>query len=165
MPKRFTKTAQGRQEIRERRHALGRTARNLLLILDAHRSAPEWLDMVQGASEADFEVLLTAGLIEEVLAPAAAPTPGQGELAGKSARSPEETVAAVLDFESLYSQLTAQVKAQLGLVKGYRYALDIERASNMNELQALAERLVAEVTESKGSDAGRKLRRVFQLAD
>ena len=70
-----------------------------------------------------------------------------------------------MDFESLYSQLTAQVKAQLGLVKGYRYALDIERASNMDELQALAERLVAEVTESKGSDAGRKLRRVFQLAD
>jgi len=164
MPKRFTKTDLGRQEIRERRHALGRTARNLLLILDGSRTAVDWLDMVQGATEADFEVLLAAGLIVEV-ATAGAGTPVPTSSAGNAVRSPEEAVADVLNFEELYSQLTAQVKEQLGLVKGYRYALDIERASTIDELRTLAKRLVGEVTAAKGADAGRQLRRVLQLAD
>ena len=136
MPKRFTKTDLGRQEIRERRHALGRTARNLLLILDGSRTAVDWLDMVQGATEADFEVLLAAGLIVEV-ATAGPGTPVPTSSAGNAVRSPEEAVADVLNFEELYSQLTAQVKEQLGLVKGYRYALDIERASSHRKADRL----------------------------
>jgi len=158
MSKRFSKTELGRQEIRERSHALGRTARNLLLILDGSRTGAEWLAMVQGASEADLEVLLAAGLIEaQGTAVVRGAAPEQDVLTAPSPTAP------VLGFEALYSLLNAQVKEQLGLLKGYRFTLEVERAANMADLQDIATRLVEEIQRVKGDQAAQQARRAFGL--
>ena len=52
-----SKTDTGRAEIRARTLPLSRTARNLLLVLDASKTAGEWLRLVTGATEADLVTL------------------------------------------------------------------------------------------------------------
>jgi hypothetical protein len=88
MPDRYTKTDVGRAEIRARVHALTRTARNLLLIIDASRDGAEWVHLVQGASVADLQTLLDAGLVAAVgAAPAARPVAAPGASGPRTADS------------------------------------------------------------------------------
>lgn len=70
----YTKSSRGRQALRERSHALPRSTRNLLLILDASRPVRHWLAMVRGADWSDVAVLTRAGFIEAVAAPGAPET-------------------------------------------------------------------------------------------
>lgn len=70
----YTKSPRGRQALRERDHALPRSTRNLLLILDASRPVRHWLAMVRGADWSDVAVLSRAGFIEPVAAPGAPET-------------------------------------------------------------------------------------------
>ena len=50
---RHAKTEAGRAEVQRKSLPLSRPARNLLLIIDASRSANDWLALVQGATAAD----------------------------------------------------------------------------------------------------------------
>ena len=70
----YIKSSRGRQALRERSHALPRSTRNLLLILDASRPVRHWLAMVRGADWSDVAVLTRAGFIEAVAAPGAPET-------------------------------------------------------------------------------------------
>ncbi|MCH8179582.1 MAG: hypothetical protein IIA02_07350 [Proteobacteria bacterium] len=181
MPVRFAKTALGRGEIQSRAHALTRTARNLLLILDASRTGEAWVGMVHGASPADVQALLDAGLIEAVADAAPAPALQAGE-----GREADDTVPAsdafeptfaptqaegapALAFTSLsYSELNTRlnvlIKAHLGLIKGYRFTLDVERATDVIELQRVALRLVAEVESAHGVQVAAVARQTLGLA-
>ena len=179
MPVRFAKTALGRAEIQSRTHALTRTARNLLLILDPSRTGEAWVGMVQGAALADLQALLDGGLIEAV--PAEGATGGAGRQGNPPASEPEpepdtEAFAStqteappVLAFASLsYSELNTRlntlIKAHLGLIKGYRFTLDVERAADVIELQRVALRLVAEVESAHGLQAAAAARQTLGLA-
>ena len=57
----------------------------------------------------------------------------------------------------LYGALTAHAKETLGLVAGYRFVLEIERAAGPMALQALALRYLDRVAEQQGLAAVRKL--------
>ena len=46
----YSKTDAGRAEIRARTLPLSRTARNLLLVLDASKPGSEWVRLVAGAT-------------------------------------------------------------------------------------------------------------------
>ena len=72
MEARYVKTEAGRAEMKERRLALPRQARLLLVIIDASKSSAEWVAAVNGSSEADIERLLAEGLIEPQAGPARA---------------------------------------------------------------------------------------------
>lgn len=193
MPALYAKTPLGRSEIQSRTHALSRTARNLLLILDATRAGEVWVSMVHGATPADLQALLDAGLVAEVSAsgpplapPAAAETAHVPAFAaGPDASADTEPFAstqadpdadpsvgraaapgsafASLSYSELNTRLNALVKAHLGLIKGYRFTLDIERAADVIELQRVALRLVAEVESAKGAAAAAELRMALGL--
>jgi hypothetical protein len=197
MPDRYTKTDVGRAEIRARVHALSRTARNLLLIIDPSKEGAEWVRLVQGASAADLQTLLDAGLVAPAgAAPAARPAvapvataaaqpalasapaaahaaaqalPTGAPLAAATAvpdgapTAASAAAASALSYSDLYDLLPSLAKQHLGLIKGYRFALAIERAEGLPGLQKLARELVGEVESSKGPAVSQSVRRALLL--
>lgn len=159
MTGRCAKTEAGRNEIRTRALALSRTARNLLLVIDGTKSGDEWVSLVNGATAADLDLLLSHGLVEPLEAPAgrgsssgAAPAPGT---AREAKADPVLEAMNALTYGELYTLLTDQARARFGLIKGYRMVLEIEKASGLPELQAVAQRLITQVREEHG-DTGIK---------
>ncbi|MEY4750896.1 MAG: hypothetical protein RIQ60_3110 [Pseudomonadota bacterium] len=143
----YRKTLAGRTEIRDRALALSRTARNLLLIIEPSQPAQHWLGMLLGATEGDLFALLQSGLIE--------PLPG--------AVTVEEEVAAVtpLSYTELYESLNGLVREQLGLFKGYRFTLEIEKASGLPELTDVARRFIETVRDQRGATAAQMVARAL----
>jgi len=155
-----SKTDAGRAEIRARALPLSRTARNLLLVLDASKTAGEWLQLVAGATETDLETLRQHGLI--------APQ-GMGGQTPRPAPVAAAPVAAVadgarlLDRAALYIYLSGEATKLLGPFKGYNFALEVERADSLAALQALALQLVERVHKAKGAAAAAAVRGALGL--
>ncbi|MDX9843158.1 MAG: hypothetical protein RBT42_05320 [Aquabacterium sp.] len=139
---------------------LSRTARNLLFVIDAARPAVEWLGMVQGATLGDLQTLSDAGLIaaqsNAVVATAAPTAPAES--------APVSGPAGELSYGQLYEQLNAQIKRHLGLIKGYHFSLEIEKASSLVDLREVAVRLVDEVQRAKGESAAQSTQIALGLA-
>src|SRR5205814_7243630 len=89
-----------------------------------------WVQLVHGATEADLQQLLSLGLI--IYKQDAAPG-----LQLRSNRTLAEALA-LLSYEQLYALMTSQARDRLGLVRGFRFVLSIERCSNIDELRQLA---------------------------
>lgn len=159
MADRYIKTDTGRAEIQARVHAISRTARNLLLILDGSRDGAEWVGMVRGATPADLTTLLDAGLI--ALIPGSAPTASAPNPA--AAAVAESAAAAPLSYAELYELLPSLAKEQLGLMKGYRYALAIEKADGLTGLQRVAQDMLVEIERNKGAAMARSVKRALLL--
>lgn len=161
----YAKTELGQIEIRERAHALQRHSRTLLVLADGTRTGEQLLGLVQGATAADLAVLVEAGLIAETGAsrgtkapaapaaapPAAGPAPAEAEPEGN------------LGYRELYDSLNALSKEQLGLFKGYKFALEIEKADGVEGLREVALRLVDEVQKVKGDSAAQMVRRALGI--
>ncbi|RTL41098.1 MAG: hypothetical protein EKK53_14185 [Burkholderiales bacterium] len=167
----YAKTDAGRAEIRARALPLSRTARNLLLVLDASKTASDWLRLVAGATEADFEMLRQQGLIAEqnaaghrVAPPAAAPAaaPAVTPAAAPAAKAPAAG-SPLLDRAALYTYLSGEATKLLGPFKGYAFALEVERADGLPALQALALQLVEKVQKAKGDAAAAAVREALGL--
>lgn len=168
MPSGLAKTEAGSAEIRERSHALPRHARTLLVLADGTRNADQLLAMVQGATPADIALLLDAGLVAETgrsraaaAAPAAAPAPAPA--AEPAAPEPAKEEESALGYRELYDSLNALSKEQLGLFKGYKFALDIEKANGLEGLREVAQRLIEEVERVKGESAAQMVRRALGM--
>jgi len=163
----YQKTEAGRAEIKSRALALSRVARNLLLVLDASKTARQWLALVQGATEADFELLLQHALVAAPFGATAAIPAAGAAAAPAPAASPvlalDGSELPQLGYEELYAYLTRHAKQYLGLMKGYRVVLDVERCGNLHELQMLAQRFVEQVREAQGEDLARQVRRAMGM--
>ena len=169
----FSKTEAGRAEIRARTLPLSRTARNLLLVLDASKPGSEWVRLVAGATEADFETLRQHGLIAAQNA-AGQPIPMQPPAAAPVATAPAPLAPAapapaaaghspLLDRAALYTYLSGEATKLLGPFKGYAFALEVERADSLATLQGLALQLVERVQKAKGEDAAQAVRDALGL--
>jgi hypothetical protein len=171
----YAKTIAGRAEIRARSLPLSRTARNLLLVLDPSKPASEWLRLVAGASETDFETLRQQGLIAPQNAagqpmaaqpPAAAPAFAATAPAALSPAVPAPAPSGhspLLDRAALYTYLSGEATKLLGPFKGYAFALEVERADSLAALQQLALQLVERVQKAKGEDAAQAVRDALGL--
>ncbi len=166
------KTEAGRREITERALPLSRSARNLLFSIDLNRNAGEWLALVRGSGPVELQQLLAAGLIGRAAGPAApAPPAGIGTPVQPAAAEPPRTTARMsladalegLNYQLLYDRLTLEARQQLGLFKGYRMILDIEKCSGPAELRSLALQFVEQVRLGKGDADARALAQ--RLAD
>ena len=165
----YQKTDAGRAEMKVRQLVNARATRNLLLVIDASKSARQWLGLVQGSTEADVQQLLDLGLIRAAgAAPAAAPSAS----APAPVPSPAAPVAAPavaaagepqLDYEQLYAYLTRHAKQYLGLMKGYKVVLEVERCSGLPELQDYARRFVEMVREAQGDDLAEQVKRAMGM--
>ena len=148
----YQKTEAGRAEIKLRALQLSRSARNLLLMLDGTRSARDWLAMINGTTETDLAFLASHGLIVSttIASPPPAPAEALPDVEG-------------MGYDELYSYLTQNAKKLLGLIKGYRMVLDVERCTDLAGLQELAWRLVSEVDRAQGDEAAERVRRELRL--
>lgn len=153
---RYARTEAGRAEIQRRAQPLTRAGRNLLLTIDASRSAEDWLVRVQGATEGDLQALIDAGLVAAA-APGLPPSP-----------APRMSLAQALEtkrFQTLYERITAEARPRLGMIKGYKLILDLERCSGPAEIRALAQRFVEQVRAADGDSAAVALAQVLLAPD
>lgn len=157
MPLRFAKTDAGRQEINQGRHKLTRSMRNLLLLIDESRPAEQWLQLVHGASEADLHHLAAQGLIAAHAAPLHA-------VAAQASSGSLSDALAHLGYDELYTLLTSQARDRLGLIGGYRFVLEVEKAGGVEDLRKLAERFLTLVKQHQGEAAERQMRVVLCAA-
>ena len=156
MQRRFIKTDAGRDEIKSRTHKITRTARNLLLILDAARPGNDWVNLIHGATAADLDLLLEQGLIEIARSDT-----------HDGARAPAKTMAEAinsLNYDQLYGLLTSQARDRLGLFKGFKMVLEVEKCNGVVELQALAVRFVDMVRDAQGDGAAKQMRLALGMA-
>jgi hypothetical protein len=142
----YRKTVDGRAEIRERSLALSRTARNLLLIIEPSQPAHHWLNMLLGANEGDLVALLQSGLIEVVY---------------DDVVEDDLDTGSTLTYGEMYDSLNGLIREQLGLFKGYRFSLDIEKASGLPELTDVARRFIDTVHEQRGDAAAQMVARAL----
>ncbi|HEY1089841.1 MAG TPA: hypothetical protein VGE47_01985 [Burkholderiaceae bacterium] len=160
----YAKTEAGRAEIKARALGLSRTARNLLLVIDTTKTARAWLVLVQGAEGEHLRALLESGLIVAVsaaVAVQAAPQPVA--LSARLQQAYGETP--LLNYEELSSFLSGQAPKQLGLIKGYSMALDVEKCRDLAELQELGLTFIERVASKQGEDAARKMRLLMGVRD
>ncbi len=190
---RLGRTALGQQEITAKKVALARPARNLLLIIDGRQPAGDWLALVRGATLDDLQQLVASGLVAVASPAQAAPpattaaTTAAATPAAAPARtagpatlppSPADTLPSVpgatgrmslsealqgQSYKVLYDRLTAEARPLLGLIKGYKLILDIERCNGPDEIRLLAERVVEQVRALHGNTKARALAQ--RLAD
>jgi hypothetical protein len=146
---------------------LSRSARNLLFIIDDTRPAMQWLTMVHGAGADDLQSLLQAHLVESVPGgrrePAEPPAADRPRARAVAAPSPPAVFATPLSYAEFHAGLTDMVREQLGLLKGYRISLEIERASGLSDLVEVAMRFADEVQKLHGAAAAQLVRRTLNL--
>ena len=155
---RYVKTEAGRDEIRGRALPLSRTARNLLLIIDASRTAQEWLGLVQGCGPAEMRALFDAGLV--VQSGAAVPPPVAAAAADAAPVPVRMSLAQALearDHRLLCRRMLAEARPRLGMVKGYWMALEVDHCQNPADVRALALRFVEQVRATQGDMAAMAL--------
>jgi hypothetical protein len=159
MAKPLSKTPAGHHEIRARTLSLARPARTLLVLADGSRSREQLLKMVQGASSDDLAALISAGLLSD--------TPDEPDARPEvpaSAPVASDAVETSLTYHELYDSLNALCKEQLGLFKGFRYSLEIEKADGVAGLREVAQRFAADVQKTNGDTAAQMVRRALGLA-
>ncbi|MFG6414180.1 hypothetical protein ACG02S_09745 [Roseateles sp. DC23W] len=159
-----SKTEAGRAEIRARALPLSRAARNLLLVLDASKPLGEWLRLVTGATPEDLQALREHGLIAPQGSAGLAPAPAASAAASPvppaaaPATAPAPAPALLNDRAALYSYLSGEAPRLLGTMKGYLFALEVEKADSLPALQTLAQNLVERVQKAKGDEAAAAVR-------
>jgi hypothetical protein len=176
MPSRYVRTAAGQAEIQGRALKLSRPVRNLLLVINDTRTIEDWLVQVNGITPEDVAMLRSEGLIAEVgavAAPAAAKPAApakpldlrEGAANAKPAAPASAPAAADGDwartqdvirnagYAALYDALTSIGKAKLGLMRGYRFVLEVEKCNGQDELRLLALKFVEQLRAEHGMGA------------
>ncbi|MFZ5547728.1 MAG: hypothetical protein ACOZJX_03465 [Pseudomonadota bacterium] len=174
MSSRYIRTAAGQAEIQARALKLSRPVRNLLLVINDSRTIDDWLVQVHGVTPEDVALLRAEGLISEAggaapsAAKAAAPAARPADLrdaGGKPAPAAAPAAAQDADwvrtqevirhagYNALYDALTSIGKAKLGLMRGYRFVLEVEKCNGPDELRALALKFVDQLRTEHGMGA------------
>ena len=159
----LVKTEAGQREIRERAVELPRSARTLLVLADGTRDREQLLTMVRGSSVKDVETLVQAGLIAEGGAGTTAATRSASHDKPVPATERSEEPASALGFKEMYECLTELIREQLGVMKAFKYTLEVEKASTVDDLQVLAKRFIDDVQKQKGDSAANMVRRALGM--
>jgi hypothetical protein len=167
---RYARTEAGRAEIQRRAQPLTRAGRNLLLTIDASRSAEDWLVLVQGATEDDLLALIQGGLVavQPAAKPAVAAAPQAPQAAPQptapQAAAPRMSLAQALQARSqevLLRRVLAEARPRLGRVRGYMLVVEAEYCVTADDVRALALKLVEQVRERDGDRAAIALAQVL----
>jgi hypothetical protein len=159
MPQTLVKTEAGQREIRDRAVDLARSARTVLVLADGTRDREQLLAMVKGSTLQDIDALLKAGLVAEGSA-AEADKPRSAKAAAAAAAT---APASALGFKELYDCLTEMIREQMGVLKAFKYTLDVEKASTVDDLREVAQRFIDDVQKQKGDSAENMVRRALGM--
>jgi hypothetical protein len=159
----WSKTEAGRAEVQARALVKERLQRNLLLLIDGVKTEEMLLANVVGLKPEDFKFLESLHLI----APAPSSSSGRSSSSsadrGNAATQPM-TLPPPLDepLEMDYGQFTARltqlISSELGL-RGFTLTLAVEKASTIEDLRAVGERVLEQIRERKGEAVAEKARR------
>lgn len=170
MSSRYVRTPAGQAEIQARTLPLSRSVRNLLLVINDSRTIDDWLVQVHGVTAGDVAMLRAEGLITEAPAAAARGTApakpvdlreaaARGTPADDGEWQRARKVIGSAGYNALYDALNSVGKAKLGLVRGYRFVLEVEKCSGPDELRQMALKFADQLRAEHGMAA------VGELAD
>ena len=148
-----------------------RAQRNLLLVIDGIKTDEMLLANLTGITVDDFAALQSLGLIAPVagasgsrsgVSPSgrgagAVPTPAATTAKATATATPDPSP---LDYGEFTQALTQMISKELGL-RGFVLTLAVEKAGTIEELQAVAQRTLAQIAERKGEAAAAAARRVL----
>jgi len=157
----WVKTDAGRAEMQNRALVKERARRNLLLLIDGAKSEEMLLANLAGISAADFQELRKLDLI----APATGAVTVGNPARANAFEATRPTMPLPLEGKSLdYSQFTAAltklISSQLGL-RGFTLTLAVDKASTIEELRDVAQRVIEQVRERKGEAAAIEARKTL----
>ena len=159
----YVKTEAGQSELRDRLLNMPRSARTLLVLVDGTRSGEQLLEMVKGSSTEDIDTLVRMKLIAGGAAAGGSAAPSEGGTRTKAATSSSDGPATPLEFKELYVVLNELVREQLGILKAFKYTLEVEKATETSQLLEVAERFIKDVQASKGDTAAKMVRRALGM--
>lgn len=162
----WTKTDAGRVEMQTRALVKERAQRNLLLVIDGIKTEAMLLAHLAGISEVDFQTLRSLGLIVP-----ASPAPSRSSSGSMQAPSPRATAPlpaapgpaepdVPLDYGAFTAALTQLISRELGL-RGFVLTLAVEKAGTIEELQAVAQRTLAQIQDRRGEATAAAARRAL----
>jgi hypothetical protein len=152
----WSKTDEGRAEMQGRTLVKERAQRNLLLLIDGVKTEEMLLANVAGVKPEDFQFLESLNLI----------TPVAGSSSRSSAEKPpafaetEPVDIGLLDYPKFTAALTQMISSELGL-RGFTLTLAVEKASSIEELREVADRVLDQIRDRKGLPAAEKARRTL----
>ena len=158
----WVKTDAGRAEMQTRALVKDRARRNLLLLIDGNKSEEMLLANLTGISAEDFQDLRKLDLI----APAAGAVTvgGSASRSAESARpttpAPPPVAETPLDYSSFTAALTKLISSNLGL-RGFTLTLAVDKASTIEELQGVAQRVIDQIRDRKGEAAASEARKTL----
>ena len=156
----WVKTDAGRAEMQNRALVKERARRNLLLLIDGQKSEEMLLANLAGITAADFQELRKLDLI----APAAGAVTVGNTARAISSEASRPTVPPLdvtsLDYSAFTAALTKLISAQLGL-RGFTLTLAVDKASTIEELRDVAQRVIEQVRERKGEAAASEARKTL----
>lgn len=152
----WSKTDEGRAEMQTRALVKERSQRNLLLLIDGVKTEEMLLANVVGVKPEDFKLLESLNLIAPVAGSSSRPS---GEKAAAFAET-EPADIAPLDYPKFTAALTQMISSELGL-RGFTLTLAVEKASSIEELRDVADRVIEQIRDRKGLPAAEKARRTL----
>jgi hypothetical protein len=155
----WVKTDAGRAEIQTRALIKERARRNLLLLIDGSKSEEMLLAHLAGITAQDFQELRKLDLI----APASGAVTLGGARAGSSADTGRPTAPMPLNGKSLEraefaAALTRIITDHLGL-RGFTLTLAVDKATSLEELRDVGQRVLEQVRERRGEAAALEARK------
>jgi hypothetical protein len=160
----WAKTDTGRAEMQTKALIKERSQRNLLLLIDGHKTEEMLLANVVGITPDDFTTLEAMGLIEPVAAPAGrtASRPAAAPAAAPAPATPPapSAPAGPLDYAHFTQTLTQLISKELGL-RGFTLTLAVEKAGTIQELMDVANRAIDQIRDRKGLPAADAARRAL----
>ena len=146
-----------------------RAQRNLLLVIDGIKTDEMLLANLTGITVDDFAALQSLGLIAPVAGAGSSRSGASPSARGAgTAPTPAATTATAtatpdpspLDYGEFTQALTQLISKELGL-RGFVLTLAVEKAGTIEELQAVAQRTIAQIAERKGEAVAAAARRVL----
>jgi hypothetical protein len=159
----WAKTEAGRAEVQARALVKERLQRNLLLLIDGVKTEEMLLANVAGLKIDDFRFLESLDLIAPVSGSSssrAAATDDRGGAATQPMTLPPGTDDGAMDYAHFTSTLTQLISSELGL-RGFTLTLAVEKAGTIEELRAVADRVLEQIRDRKGLPAADKARRAL----
>jgi hypothetical protein len=156
----WAKTEAGRTEIQARALVKERAQRNLLLVIDGVKTEEMLLANLAGISADDFAALQSLGLIVPIAPPVGRSGAAPAHRPGVAAAPAASAEPLVLDYAQFTAALTQMISKELGL-RGFVLTLAVEKAGTIEELQAVAQRTLAQIAERKGEAVAAAARRTL----
>lgn len=160
----WSKTEAGRAEVQARALVKERLQRNLLLLIDGVKTEEMLLANVVGLKPEDFKFLESLNLIAPVHSSSnsrssSSSSADRGNAATQPMSLPPDLDEPLsMDYGQFTATLTQLISSELGL-RGFTLTLAVEKASTIEELRAVGERVLEQIRERKGEAVAEKARR------